>query len=423
MRLWVAVAVVAAVVIAGALPATAGTAKTKLISKTSAGAPASGGGSSESAAISGSGRFVAFRSLATNLPGNPAIPDVYAHDRKTGRTTLISKTSSGEPAADGFSSNPAISASGRYIAFESIASNLPGANGLTQVYVHDRKTRRTRLLSKTSAGEPANGASFNISLSATGRFVAFNSGATNLPGSPAFSDVYVHDRKTRKTKLVSKTSTGETLDEVAGAPSISASGRFVAFDSDATNLPGNDGAGITDVFVRDRKRDTTRLVSKSSSGATGDDSSFRPSISARGRFVAFASSADNFPGSPSTQDIHVHDRKTGKTRLVSKTSGGAPANESSSGPSISASGRFVAFASTATNLPGDTAFTNVYVHDRRRGKTRLMSQTSAGAPATGGPSDEASISARGLFVAFDSAADNLPGDDEFANVYVRGPLR
>jgi Tol biopolymer transport system component len=276
----------------------------------------------------------------------------------------------------------------------------------------------TRLVSKTSGGTPANDDSFRASISSSGRYVAFHSIATNLPGNDSVQDVLVHDRETGRTRLVSKTSGGTPANGHSFQPSISSSGRYVAFYSDATNLPGNDS--VLDVFVHDRETGRTRLVSKTSGGTPANGASSQPSISSSGRYVAFVSSATNLPGN-SAADVLVHDRKTGRTRLVSKTSGGTPANAQSFDPSISSSGRYVAFNSIAANLPGDDSVFDVFVHDRETGRTRLVSKTSGGTPANG-HSFRPSISSSGRYVAFDSDATNLPGNDSVFDVFVHGPL-
>jgi Tol biopolymer transport system component len=219
---------------------------------------------------------------------------------------------------------------------------------------------KTRLVSKTSGGTPANGDSFNPSISSSGRYVAFDSLATNLPGDDSVFDVFVHDRETGKTRLVSKRSDGTPANGGSFDPSISGSGRYVAFDSFATNLPGDDS--FTDVFVHDRNTGKTRLVSKRSNGTPANGDSFDPSISGSGRYVAFESNATNLPGDDSFGDVFVHDRETGKTRLVSKRSNGTPANGDSFNPSISSSGRYVAFDSLATNLPGGGGQRRIYLH-------------------------------------------------------------
>lgn len=390
-------------------------AKTKLVSKTSNGLPATGG----DASISSSGRFVAFQSIADVLPGADGVVSVYVHDRKTKKTRLVSKTSGGEPTTGGNSELPSISGSGRFIAFQSNAPNLPGANGEFHVYVHDRKTGRTRLASKTSSGQPGVDGSFEPSISASGRWVGFSSDSDNLPGDDSSSNIYIHDRKSKKTRLVSKTSSG---DPATGGSSyyasLSASGRYVAFESSATNLPGDDA--VTDVYVRDRKRGKTRLVSKTSAGEPSDGPSGAPSISASGRLVAFESTAENLPGELAGSDVYLFDRKRHRTSLISVNSAGEQAAGSGSNASISGSGRYIAFQVNADNLPGAAATQDVYRRDRKRGKTRLVSQTSVGVPGDANSHDPAISRSGGGFVAFTSNATNFPGDP--GSVYVRGPL-
>ena len=389
--------------------------RTQLVSKTSAGEPADQ--ASVAPAVSASGRYVAFQSDAMNLPGEDVYIDVYVHDRKTGKTRLVSRNSAGDP-GDGSSEDPAISGSGRYVAFESIASNLPGGGSFPQVYVHDRKTGKTRLASKNSAGEPADTNSGSAELSRSGRYLAFESDGDNLPGG-LYTDVYVHDRETGKTRLASKNSAGEALDSAGLTPSISGSGRFVGFESLATNLPS--GGTYQEVYLHDRKTGKTRLVSKTSGGERADGDTSNSSVSASGRYVAFRSLAPNLPGDDAVGDVYVHDRKTGKTRLVSRTSAGEPGDQDAYDPSISGSGRHVAFYSFALNLPGDDSVFDVYVHDRKNGKTRLASKTSGGEPADG-DSLEPSMSGSGRYVGFYSNADNLPGTDSVSDVYLHGRL-
>jgi len=274
---------------------------------------------------------------------------------------------------------------------------------------------------------------FCPTLSADGRFVAFGSDATNLvPGDTnGVSDAFVYDRLSGTTERVSVSSTGAQADDdsFAGffAPAVSADGRFVAFSSDATNLVPGDTNDQTDVFVRDRCLTNgvsvagctakTQRVSVSSSGAQGSGRSLSPTLSADGRFVAFASEADDLVVGDTNEafDVFVNDRMTGMTERVSVDSTGAQANAASLEhfcPALSADGRFVAFESDATNLvPVDTnGVTDVFVHDRLTATTDRVSVDSAGAQANDG-SNFPAISADGSVVAFVSTATNLVPDD------------
>jgi hypothetical protein len=224
-------------------------------------------------------------------------------DRKQGTTKLVSKTTGGTP-ADADSEDPAISPNGAIVAFESESSNLPGGLGSAtdQSYVRDLQGGRTLLVSRNSAGSPANDDSEDVSVSGNGRFVEFESYATNLPGSlgPTYGQVYLRDRKQNTTTLISRTSGG---DPATGGSSdngsTSADARFVQFESYATNLPGASG-GDTQVYLRDRETGKTRLVSKSNSGDPANDGSFMMKdarlLSRDPRFATFNSYATNLPG-------------------------------------------------------------------------------------------------------------------------------
>jgi Tol biopolymer transport system component len=322
-----------------------------------------GNSHSGSPSISADGRYVAFASYASNLvPGDTnGVMDVFVHDRLTGQTTRVSVASDGTQ-GNGESRYPSISADGRYVAFMSYASNLvPGdTNGKADVFVHDRLTGQTTRVSVASDGTQGNGDSWGWpSISADGRYVAFESSASNLvPGDTnGRADIFVHDRLTGQTTRVSVASDGTQGNNSSVWPSISADGRYVAFMSYASNLVPGDTNGALDIFVHDRLTGQTTRVSVASDGTQGNGYSWDSSISADGRYVAFESWASNLvPGDTNgKQDIFVHDRLTGQTTRVSVASDGTEGNNNSGWPSISADGRYVAFHSDASNLvPGDT---------------------------------------------------------------------
>jgi len=313
---------------------------------------------------------------------------------------------------------PSLSRDSRFVAFGSRASNLvPGdTNAYYDVFVHDRQNGTTTRVSVDSSGQQANGGSYFPSISADGRFVEFESDATNLvPGdiSPHV-DVFIHDRQTGITTRVSVDSSGAQANSSSYRAMISADGHFVTFDSDAANLVPGDFNDEQDVFVHDCQTGMTIRVSVDSSGVEGNDSSLYSSISGDGRFVAFGSFATNLvPGDTNRKaDVFVHDHQTGATTRVSVNSSGGQANNSSFVPSISADGRFVAFESDATNLVVDdtNGYCDVFRHDRQTGRTRRVSVDSSGNQGNDESSD-ASISADGRFVAFQSLATNLAAGD------------
>jgi Tol biopolymer transport system component len=385
--------------------------------------------------ISGSGRFVVFETNSGNLvPGDTNTEtDVFVRDRKTGKTERVSLRSNGRQ-ANSWSGYASISANGRFVSFTSDASNLVkgDTNGVQDIFVHDRRTDRTTRISVDSRGREGNDDSSSSDISATGRFVLFTSTATDLVRNDTngYEDLFVHDRVTGTTRLVSVRSNGNQANASVGnidPGSISADGRFITFATTASNLVKDDDNAVADVFVRDREARRTTRVSVSSAGDESNGSSRDPCISGDGKFVAFASEATNLFGSDGNgdQDIFVHNLRRGTTRRISVSTAGDEADGFSGLPSISADGRYVAFDSFAENLitndTNDT--TDVFVRDRTRRRTVRVSLTNAGAEGNSA-SEYPLLSANGKFVAFQSTATNLVGNDTNAttDIYVRGPL-
>jgi Tol biopolymer transport system component len=343
--------------------------------------------------------------------------------------TILVSRASGPGGVKGNGYRAAVSADGRFVAFESTAPNIhPEADEppyVRDVVVRDLLTDTPTLVSRAAgpAGAAGNGHSGAPSISAEGRFVAFGSGASNLhpDDSGDFSDVFVRDLQSDTTTLVTRAAgpTGTASNGSSSSPAISADGRFVAFTSEASNLHPDDADSAEDVFVRDLQSDTTTLVSRASgpSGAAANNeiSSFSPpSISANGRFVAFSSSASNLrPGDTNDifPEIFVRDLQANTTEAVSRASGPAHANGNSySGrSSISADGRFVVFTSDASNLhPADRDESHdVFLRDLHTDRTVLVSRASGGSGAKGYESQSPSISSDGRLVAFQSYASNL----------------
>jgi len=323
-----------------------------------------------SPSISYYGRYVAFESDADNLvDGDSNIAsDIFVHDRKTGQTTRVSVSSTGAQAnSDNYA--PTISSDGRYVAFYSFAFNLVDgdSNIASDIFVHDRQTGQTTRVSISSTGVQANSGSDSPSISSDGRYVAFESVAYNLVDGDTngWADIFMHDRQTGQTTLVSVMPTGGQAYLGSYSPSISSDGRYVAFQSLAK-------PSLYDIriFVHDRQTGQTKLVSLSSTGVEPKfiTASKLPSISSDGRYVAFESNADNLVDGDTNHDgdIFVHDRQTGQATRVSVSSTDVQANSDSSSPSISSDGRYVAFVSGANNLvDGDSnGFDDIFVHDR-----------------------------------------------------------
>ncbi len=343
--------------------------------------------------ISATGRYVVFSSDATNLVDGDTNGhrDVFLRDRDTDndgdfdepgavRTTRISMGYDGsQPNSDSW--EVSISYDGRYIAYSSDASNLISndTNGMRDVFLYDRVTGQTiRVSLADTSGNQATNASDQPFVSGDGRFVAFRSAAANLVtgDTNTFADVFVREMATGRTFRVSVDSTGVEGDAPSYAPTLSETGRYVAFGSEATNLDTilADGNAARDVFVHDRVTGNTTRVSVSTAGVEADDDSFTPFISGNGNFVVFASDATNLdeiiPDTNSFSDIFVHDLTTAETTRVSmnffstESVGG-----NSYSPSISTDGRYISFASEAYNLdvtlPDINGRRDIFLHDRQ----------------------------------------------------------
>jgi Tol biopolymer transport system component len=382
-----------------------------------------GFGNSLQTAWSLDGRFLAFTTGAPNLvlgAGGEAF-DVIVRDQTTSALELVSVNAAGE-AADDWSGSPSLSGDGRYVAFTSHASNLvAGVSGglISHIYRRDRLTGEIVLVSRSTAGDPGDDASALSVISADGRYVAYVSFATNLVADDTnrATDIFRTDLQTGETIRVSVSTAGAQGDANSGGFAnspidMTPDGMAIAFPSNASNFSDVDAPG-SDVFVHEVAAGTTTCVSLDQNGGPADGDSFAPVISFDGSLVAFWGSAtDLVPGdSNNASDVFVHDRARGATSRVSVNTAGAQANGFSSAPSISADGRYVAFASNAKNLdPADTnTLHDIYVRDRLLGKTWLASPR--GAAIGGGPALEPRMSRDGSAVAFYSAATNFVPND------------
>ena len=393
---------------------------------------------SGSPVISADGRYVVFLSGADNLiPGDTnQETDIFVYDRQTYTTELITSAEDGSP-ANGSSGPHSISSDGRWVVFTSAASNLVAGdtNDLSDVFVHDRQTGRTTLVSIAQGGTSGNGMSLEPSISADGRWIVFASTADdlvpeidehtgeNIADTNGMTDIFVYDRQGESIRRVSLSGDGEQSNNNSSLPGISADGRWVVFWSVADNLVPGAGRGI---YLYDRSDGTPRFV------ADG----FAPTISPDGRWIGFLSSSSdlapddaiyallydrqtdeitiiggfaeeihgqasnvvNFsmdgewlafssvfssPDSPLEgdssewgQQIFLRDQKTGSFTLLSAAPNGLPGNSSSASPSLSADGRWIVFQSFADNLVSDdtNGYMDVFVYDRETGTIELASR-------------------------------------------------
>jgi Tol biopolymer transport system component len=368
---------------------------------------------SENCMPSRDGRYVAFLSYASYLApkdGNDG-PDVFRRDRVTGVTALVSATAAGASGNDS-SGWPRISPDGRFVAFPSDASNLvsPPSTG-TSVLLRNVAEGKTVRFPPTVDGKPINDFFEGPhAVSNGGRFVSFDSNASNLVrgDTNGVNDAFLYNSRTGRVIRVSVGPNGQGNAD-SGGGAMSSDGRFVAFWSRATNLVPGDTNGEGDVYLRDRRLGTVAKVSLGSNGEQGNDDSADPAVSDDGRFVAFLSYADNLvpDDSDGQQDLFLRDLKTKTT--VNLTPGDLVPGGSQRGlqVTISADGRYVSLHTDAALVPADTnGSDDAYLYDRLRKGYILVSVGNQGQLGNGG-SFNARIGANGSAVAFESSASNL----------------
>jgi Tol biopolymer transport system component len=390
-------------------------------------------GASADPALSPTGKAIAFDTSATNLAAgdtNGAIRDVIVFDGTTGERRLVSAGGNGP------STDPALAAGGQIVVFTSQASNLvPGdTNGVSDIFIREGNGP-LRLVSVGLGGAPANRPSSEPDISRNGRYVVFTSAASNLvPGDTnGRPDVFRRDLATGTTIRVSVTNRGRQANEASGAPAISADGNVVSFASKASNLVGRDTNHVADVFVRDIRRRRTERVSVSTLGVQQNKAVIAPfsqisDVSRDGRFVVFDSDATNLVPRDENRrtDVFRRDRKTGRTQLMSVSSTGYEGNNDSFAPSITANGRFITFESFASNLARhDGPREDIFVRDTVIGTTSIVN-----VPASGGRRSPELVkqllqrpvlSEDGTVAAFISTAPNLvtPDDNGVSDVFLR----
>jgi Tol biopolymer transport system component len=275
---------------------------------------AEGNGGSYSPALNADGRFVAFLSDASNLVAGDTntVRDVFVHDRQAGTTTRVSLSSDGVQGNIN-SISAALNADARFVVFSSYALNLipDDTNDGADVFVHDRQDGTTKRVSVYEGNVEADGDSLRPVISADGRFVAFDSDAYNLAWGDTNEvfDVFVHDRQIGVTTRVSVDDGGGQANALSLRPALSADARFVAFYSEATDLVVGDTNAVSDVIVHDRESGATTRVSVDDRFAQGNGDSLRPALSANGRVVAFESDATNLVAGDSNRfsDVFARD--------------------------------------------------------------------------------------------------------------------
>ncbi len=414
---------------------------TERVSLTPAGAETNN--TSDSGSVSLDGRHVAFVSRATDIvagDGN-ASDDVFVRDATTGAIVRVSVSSAGGE-ADKESANPSISSDGRFVAFESVATNLvtDDLNGQRDVFLHDRDVDVDGVFDEVGAISTVRASvdetglerprpSSFPALSGDGRWVAFEAaeGASN-------QDVRVFDRDVGTSRVRSIDSAGVIGNGKSEKPQLSSSGRYLVFESNSDNLVVGDGNGADDVFWVDRdgnangtydELDTVTVrASVSSAEVEGEDASREPDVSDDGAYVVFASTAENLVVGDTNDktDIFVRDIQLGETLRVNLGAGGVEAAADSGLPWISADGRCILFQSAARNLVGDdrNGQRDVFLYDRDADNDGVLDDaygtalgrvsvdsTGVEANSDSGDNYRPVLSADGLSAVFASGATNL----------------
>jgi len=392
-------------------------------------APAIGGSAGPIGATTqayGEGRFVVFVSNASGIAGaTGAHRQVFWRDRLTGETKLVSASAAGAE-GNGDSWAPAISADGLAVAFESYASNLVAGdtNGVRDVFGWlATDPAGIERLSVGAGGVQANAASYGPTVSGDGRVVAFLSGASNLtPGVSGINEIHVirRDVVAGTNKLISVNAAG--VPQEAANPVLSEDGNRLAFSTFWPLLP-SDTNNLWDIYVYDHAASSLQRVSLTSTGGErnqGTESASRsvaPAISGDGRFVAYATTASNVvPGDTNgTQDVFVTDTQTGAVTRASVTSSGVQGNADSpvgqgERMALSYDGTWVAFSSNASNLGAPAG--NVLMHNRVTGETRVLSSQ------TGSSVGAVAMSRSGAYAVF-GAGTQLDGRFSSTGLFAR----
>jgi WD40-like Beta Propeller Repeat len=336
-------------------------------------------------------------------------------DGGTGRTGPPAQENPGDDDPFG-ARHPATSADGRFVAFQSHSTNLVpnDTNNAEDIFVFDRQTRTIERVSVSSSGQQADFESGSPDISGDGRFVTFQSVARNLvpndtnDASCDGEDIFLHDRQDGTTRRISLTSTGQQYDGCKEDPSISADGRFVAYASQGDPL-GLTLPNTNRIYVVEVANGALDLVSRDEGGTPGDG--IEPSISGDGNFVTFRSNTQLVAGAGTNSNIYLYNRATDTPTLVSEAIGGGGVSDYTDEPAISADGNFISYLSRANNIIPENTFgeEQIYVFDVAQGTNEIISVDDQGNPINNGSGGRA-ISGDGRYVGFNVDYENQGND-------------
>ena len=367
--------------------------------------------------ISDGGRFTVFASSASTIVENDSndAEDIFVFDRITRETELISVSSDGTQANDN-SRNAAISGDGRYVVFASLATNLADTevSTLTRIYLRDRLLGTTELIAMVG-DSPA--------ISTNGDIIVFEGSSSGLVagGSNGKPAILVFDRNTGLTTLASVDSSGNQADQDSMWPAVSRDGRFVVFSSAATNLAAEITEPTLQAYLRDLLLGTTELISITNAGEVAEGSIGYPRISGNNEFIIFTSSANNLLPESNIERLqaYVYERATGTFEVVSTNTNGQPDTNTNYATEISSDGRYVLFDSVS-GIASDRR-TDTYIYDREIDRAILVNSSEPGTIPDGSTDVLSShMDVTGSFISFSSDATNI--DTRYAadgaNVYL-----
>jgi len=376
------------------------------------------------------GRFIAFARYQLTAEGID-IYDVWVRDRGTGRSYLISNdgVEFGYITADGYHTDPVISAAGDLVAFVSSGYGpWPPGHGFTNIFVAPVPATYVSRVSVNNSGAVALGDCYDPEMTPEGRYIVYTSDATNLVvgDNNGASDIFVRDRVQGVTELISVNTARVIGNGASFSPGISDDGRYVVFASEATNLGPGDTNNVADIFVRDRVAGATTRITFSNWGEQADDGSMTPCISGDGRIIAYSSLASNLVAGDHDwyYDIYVYDRGVATTERASATDMGGESYGDCFDPNLDYTGTLVLFESNAFDLDPTWSSGGVFtlfIRNRVAGTTRalLRAYDDNGAPVIpDGNSWGPRINRLGNYVTFTTLAENI-SEAAGANVYTR----